>query len=125
MGIPKHMAVAMSGLVFAGAAALTAGAVTPASAEVTSATPQLVFGGEVARGGGPAPRPARAVRRVVMRAPVHVPGFHRSAEFQKADVHNRNFNFSRSDAEQAQHERQHQFDHDRDFKFFHHKFEKD
>jgi hypothetical protein len=115
MGIPKHMAVAMSGLVFAGAAALTAGAVTPASADALTGTPQLVAGG--AGGGGPAPRPRRVVVHR-MAAPVrHCCNVSRSAEFQRAHVFNRNFNFSRSDSEQAQHQREHQFDNDRDFKF--------
>jgi hypothetical protein len=123
MGIPKHMAVAMSGLVFAGAAALTAGAVTPANAEAISIAPHTVFGGG---GGGPAPRPRVAVRRVVMRAPARVCcGVNRSAEHQRAHVFNRNFNFSRSDSEQAEEQRQHHFNSDRDFRQFHQNFDKD
>ncbi|MGH3742475.1 MAG: hypothetical protein ACRDT1_14280, partial [Micromonosporaceae bacterium] len=106
----------MSGLVFAGAAALTAGAVTPASAEAISVAPHVVFGG----GGGPAPRPQRVVRRMVVRAPARACcGVNRSSDFQRAHVNNRNFNFSRSDSQQAEHQRQHQFDFDRDFKFHH------
>jgi hypothetical protein len=42
MGIPTHMAVAMSGLVFAGGAALMIGGATSASAEAMAATPQHV-----------------------------------------------------------------------------------
>jgi hypothetical protein len=41
MGIPTHMAVAMSGLVFAGGAALMIGGATSASAEAMAAAPQL------------------------------------------------------------------------------------
>lgn len=41
MGIPTHMAVAMSGLVFAGGAALMIGGATSASAEAMAAAPQV------------------------------------------------------------------------------------
>ena len=114
MGIPKRMAVAMSGFMFAGAAALTVGAVAPASAEAITAAPHLVMGGA---GGGPAPRPRVVVHRV-MRAPVArrvCCGANRSASAQRASIFNRNFNFSRSNSEQA--EAQRQFDFDRDFRF--------
>jgi hypothetical protein len=114
------MAVAMSGLMFAGAAALTVGAVAPASADAITAAPHLVFGGA---GGGPAPRPHVVVHRMVERAPGRVCcGASHSASAQRASIFNRNFNFSRSDSEQA--EAQRQFHFDRDFKV-NHNIEKD
>jgi hypothetical protein len=40
MRIPKRMALAISGLAFAGATALTLGAAAPAGAQTVSSTPQ-------------------------------------------------------------------------------------
>jgi hypothetical protein len=78
MGIRKRAAVAVSGLVFGGAVALTVAAATPASAG----------------------------------------DHHRS--HQRISVFNKNFNFSRSDSEQAQreHQRQNHFNHENRFDNF-------
>ena len=44
MGVPKRMAVVVSGLVFAGGAALAIGAASPANAQVPVAAPQVSTG---------------------------------------------------------------------------------
>ncbi|MCO6008945.1 hypothetical protein NE236_28620 [Actinoallomurus purpureus] len=45
MRIPKRMALAVSGLAFAGATALTLGAAAPAGAQTVSSTPQHAISG--------------------------------------------------------------------------------
>jgi hypothetical protein len=128
MGIPKSVAVAVSGLVFAGGAALAA---APASAQAMVAAPQhVISGGAVPGGGGvgPGPRPrARAGvvhRRVVVQRPVfrhhrvchschNRERFHEfdhfaAREHRRAIILNRNRNFSESDTEQFQRQRERQ-----------------
>ncbi|MCW2901881.1 MAG: hypothetical protein JWO67_4146 [Streptosporangiaceae bacterium] len=91
MGITKRMAVAVSGLVFAGAAALAVGAAAPASSEVRIMAPgQLVADGCC---GG----------RHHNRWHSHHRNHFRTN--QRVIVVNRNHNFSRSESENAQQQR--------------------
>jgi hypothetical protein len=88
MGIPKRMAVAVSGLVFAGGAALAVGTAAPASAQIAAAAPQQL----VADGG------SRWWRS----------GHHSSRNHQRIIIINRNSNFSKSDTDRAQPDQQRQ-----------------
>jgi len=92
MGVPKRMAVAVSGLVFAGGAALAVGAAAPASAQAMVAAPQqLVTDG---CGCGRSHNRWRASHRNHFR------------HNQRVIVINRNNNFSKSDAGQFQRNQQ-------------------
>ncbi|MCW2901880.1 MAG: hypothetical protein JWO67_4145 [Streptosporangiaceae bacterium] len=96
MGIPKSMAIAVSGLVFAGGAALTVGAATPANAQVRVAAPQSGCG--CGHGGG----------GCHSRNHHHFRSFHHNSHrnHQRVIVINRNHNFSKSDNFQNQRELQ-------------------
>jgi hypothetical protein len=87
MGIPKHVAVAVSGLVFAGGAALAVGAAAPASAQAVVAAPRHMVSD------GCCGRHSSRWRS------------HHSNRFlnhQRIIVINRNNNFSKSEADQRQ-----------------------
>jgi hypothetical protein len=93
MGITKRMAVAVSGLVFAGGAASAVGAAAPASAQTPVTAPQQMVSSGCCGGGHSR--------------------FHRSHRTswrhnQRIIVINRNNNFSKSGTGQAQHEQQRQ-----------------
>jgi hypothetical protein len=126
MGIPKHMAVAVSGLIFAGGAVLAA---APAYAQVMAGTPQhSTSGGNVLGGGGGGGGGGPVVhRRVVVHRPIvrerrvrpfcvscrSHENFREFGEFshrehRRAIIVNRNRNFSESDTDQFQRQRDHQ-----------------
>ncbi|HEV7935205.1 MAG TPA: hypothetical protein VGP70_23200 [Actinomadura sp.] len=109
MGIPKRVAVAMSGLVFAGSAALAVGAAAPASGQVTVMAPgQLVSRGCGCGGGCGGRQHSRW-------------NSHQRNNFrhhQRVIVINRNNNFSRSANEQFQRQRGQQFNQPRNFRNF-------
>lgn len=95
MGIPKRMAIAMSGLVFAGGAALVIGGTTSASAEAMVATPHQVTLAKSSCGH----RRGCGCKRGCGCGRSHR-GFHNSRNFhssnQRIVVINRNNNISRS-----------------------------
>jgi hypothetical protein len=93
MGVPKRMAVVVSGLVFAGGAALAVGAASPASAQALTAAPQVSMG----CGGGCGGRNHHHFRQW------HSNNFR---HHQRVIVINRNHNFGRSESGQAQREHQ-------------------
>ncbi|HEV7935204.1 MAG TPA: hypothetical protein VGP70_23195 [Actinomadura sp.] len=90
MGIPKSMALAVSGLLFAGGAAMAVGAAAPANAQTVLAPQQLVADGCC---GG---RNSTRWRQ-----------YHHNSwrDHQRVIVINRNHNFSRSANEQFQRQR--------------------
>jgi hypothetical protein len=91
MRIPKRVAVAVSGLVFAGSAALAVGAAAPASSEVRVVAPgQMVSSGCGGCGGG------RNSNRWHSRQHNHF------RHHQRIIVINRNNNFGRSETGQMQ-----------------------
>jgi hypothetical protein len=88
MGISKSMAVAVSGLVFAGSAALALGAATPANAQTVTAAPQQLVSDGCCGG-----------RR---HSRFHHHNRHHFRHNQRVIVINRNNNFSRSENGQFQ-----------------------
>jgi hypothetical protein len=94
MGIPKSMAVAVSGLVFAGGAALAVAAAAPASAHAVTAAPQQVVSDGCCGG--------RTTSRWHRHQRNHV------RDNSRAIVVNRNHNLSRSLDNQFQRNQQRQ-----------------
>jgi hypothetical protein len=96
MEIAKRMAVAVSGLVFAGAAVLAVGGATQAAAEAPAIVPQLIHGGHAAgpaRGGkvrgkvhGKVHRGRVTVRRAAFRRGGGRAAFHRFAHRRSVGV---------------------------------------